>query len=57
METEHRAVKHTDQLLHSNQLEVNASGRFLAPKKRTSSIAKKLIIAAASFWLPLVGVA
>lgn len=57
METEHRAVKHTVQLRHSNQLEVNASGRFLAPKKRTSSIAKKLIIAAASFWLPLVGVA
>lgn len=57
METEHRAVKHTDQLRHGNQLEVNSSGRFLAPKKRTSSIAKKLIIAAASFWLPLVGVA
>ncbi|CAB9494494.1 L,D-transpeptidase family protein [Alteromonas macleodii] len=57
METEHRAVKHTVQLRHSNQLEVNASGRFLAPKKRTSSIAKKLLIAAASFWLPLVGVA
>ena len=57
METEHRAVKHTVQLRHSNQLEVNASGRFLAPKKRASSIAKKLIIAAASLWLPLVGVA
>ncbi|MCZ8530126.1 L,D-transpeptidase family protein [Alteromonas sp. PRIM-21] len=57
METEHRAVKHTVQLRHSDQLEVNASGRFLAPKKRTSSIAKQLFIAAASFWLPLVGVA
>tara|TARA_Y100001968_G_C19386392_1_gene733082 strand:+ start:1113 stop:1679 length:567 start_codon:yes stop_codon:yes gene_type:complete len=56
METEHRAVKHTVQLCHSNQLEVNASGRFSAPKKRTSSITKKLIVAA-FFWLPLVGVA
>ena len=26
METEHRAVKHTVQLRHSDQLEVNASG-------------------------------
>ncbi|APD94553.1 murein L,D-transpeptidase [Alteromonas mediterranea] len=57
METEQRAVKHSVQLRNSNQLGANSSGRFSAPKKRTSGIAKKLIIAAASFWLPLVGVA
>ena len=57
METEHRAVKQTIQMRQSNQLEVNAFGRSLTPSKRTSSTARKLVIAAASFWLPLVGVA
>lgn len=57
MEAEHRAVKQTIQMRQSNQLEVNAFGHSLAPIKRTSSIARKLVIAAASFWLPLVGVA
>ena len=57
METEHRAAKHTVQLRHSNQLRTNSSVRYSAPKQPTCGIAKKLIIAAATFWLPLVGVA
>ena len=57
METEHRTVKHTTQLHQSNCFHVHAFGRFSAHKKRAFSMAKKLIIVAATFWVPLLGVA
>jgi len=57
MEAEQLVSKHTVQLRHSNQLETDYSDRFSARKKRTSGIISKLFIVAATFWLPLVGVA
>ena len=57
MEAEQLVAKHTVQLRHSNQLETDYSDRFSARKKRTSGIISKLFIVAATFWLPLVGVA
>lgn len=57
MEAEQLVAKHTVQLRHSNQLETDYSARFSARKKRTSGITSKLFIVAATFWLPLVGVA
>jgi murein L,D-transpeptidase YcbB/YkuD len=57
METDHRAAKHTVQLRKKNQRRILSFGCFSTTEKRTSGMAKRLIVAAASFWLPLVGVA
>lgn len=57
MEAEQLVAKHTVKLRHSNQLGTDYSGRFSARRKQTSGIISKLFIVAASFWLPLVGVA
>lgn len=57
METDHRVAKHTVQLRKKNQRSLLSFGCFSTTEKRTSGMAKRLIVAAASFWLPLVGVA
>ncbi|PRO70862.1 L,D-transpeptidase family protein [Alteromonas gracilis] len=57
METDHRAAKHTVQLRKKNQRRILSFGCFSTTEKRTSGMAKRLIVAAASFWLPFVGVA